>query len=244
MSSRARQSEAVAESQREQFRDADAEHGGRADRRRAEAAQATSTVDEQAVALRDAMRVLFPEAIALVSAARARASCARAGRAGLPAAMSLLDRAIVRTLPAVPRPVVKRLSSRYIAGPELRDAVRVVQELNTAGKMAALDVLGEEVHNRNEALALVDEYRAVFDAISREELDTNVSVKPTGLQAHHRPRVLWRPRPARPVCRGALELRPDRHGGLVGDLRNPRGLPRAAGGGARQRRHRAPVAAP
>ena len=95
--------------------------------------------------------------------------------------MSLLDRAIVRTLPAVPRPVVKRLSARYIAGPELRDAVRVVRELNAAGKMATLDVLGEEVHNRNEALALVDEYRAVFDVISREELDTNVSVKPTGL---------------------------------------------------------------
>ena len=32
--------------------------------------QPTGAVDEQAVALRDAMRVLFPEAVALVSAAR------------------------------------------------------------------------------------------------------------------------------------------------------------------------------
>jgi hypothetical protein len=32
--------------------------------------QVTGTVDEQSVALRDAMRVLFPEAVALVSAAR------------------------------------------------------------------------------------------------------------------------------------------------------------------------------
>jgi hypothetical protein len=32
--------------------------------------QATGSVDEQATALRDAMRVLFPEAVALVSAAR------------------------------------------------------------------------------------------------------------------------------------------------------------------------------
>jgi hypothetical protein len=31
---------------------------------------AAGTVDEQALALRDAMRVLFPEAVALVSAAR------------------------------------------------------------------------------------------------------------------------------------------------------------------------------
>jgi proline dehydrogenase len=95
--------------------------------------------------------------------------------------MSLLDRAIVRTLPAVPKPVVKRLSSRYIAGPELRDAVRVVRELNAQGKMATLDVLGEEVTNRNEALALVHEYISVFEAIRREGLDSNVSVKPTGL---------------------------------------------------------------
>ena len=32
--------------------------------------QAQGSVDEQAIALRDAMRVLFPEAVALVSAAR------------------------------------------------------------------------------------------------------------------------------------------------------------------------------
>jgi hypothetical protein len=32
--------------------------------------QVTGTADEQALALRDAMRVLFPEAVALVSAAR------------------------------------------------------------------------------------------------------------------------------------------------------------------------------
>jgi proline dehydrogenase len=95
--------------------------------------------------------------------------------------MSLLDRAIVRTLPAVPRPVVKRLSSRYIAGPELRDAVRIVRKLNAQGKLATLDVLGEEVTSRNEALALVDEYITVFETIRREGLDSNVSVKPTGL---------------------------------------------------------------
>lgn len=95
--------------------------------------------------------------------------------------MSLLDRALVRTLPAVPRPVVKRLSSRYIAGSTLEDACRVVRELNAAGKMATLDVLGEEVRNREEALALVEEYTNVFETIEREGLDSNVSVKPTGL---------------------------------------------------------------
>jgi proline dehydrogenase len=95
--------------------------------------------------------------------------------------MALLDAAIVRTLPVVPRPVVRRLSSRYIAGEELGEACRVVSGLNARGRMATIDVLGEEVRNREEALALVDAYRSVFETIRRELLDSNVSVKPTGL---------------------------------------------------------------
>jgi proline dehydrogenase len=95
--------------------------------------------------------------------------------------MAVLDRAIVRLLPAVPRPVVKRLSRRYIAGEELSEACRVVKRLNEDGKLATLDVLGEEVTTREEALALVEAYRDVFETIRSEGLDSNVSVKPTGL---------------------------------------------------------------
>src|SRR5215207_5055221 len=95
--------------------------------------------------------------------------------------MTVVDRAIVRVLPAVPRPVVKRLSRRYIAGEALPEACRVVKRLNEAGKLATLDVLGEEVTTREEALTLVEAYRDVFETIRREELDSNVSVKPTGL---------------------------------------------------------------
>jgi proline dehydrogenase len=95
--------------------------------------------------------------------------------------VALLDRAIVRVLPAVPRPVVKRLSERYIAGPDLTDACNVVRELNEQGKMATLDVLGEEITKREEASALLQEYEDVFEAIGRNKLDSNISVKLTGL---------------------------------------------------------------
>ena len=56
--------------------------------------------------------------------------------------MSLLDRAVVAALPAVPRRIVGRLSSRYIAGPALDDALRTVSELNAQEKLATVDVLG------------------------------------------------------------------------------------------------------
>ncbi len=95
--------------------------------------------------------------------------------------MSLIDRALVRMLPAVPRPVVKQLSARYIAGPALEDALRVVGALNERGRTATIDVLGEEVTTVQEAHALAEEYVRVFSAIEGLGLDANVSVKPTGL---------------------------------------------------------------
>jgi hypothetical protein len=65
-----RQAESVADAQREQF--ATLTLNTAVDLTAAALGQieATGTVDEQAIALRDAMRVLFPEAVALVSAAR------------------------------------------------------------------------------------------------------------------------------------------------------------------------------
>jgi hypothetical protein len=66
----AQQAETVAEAQREQFAtltlNTAVELSGAALQRM----EVAGTPDEQALALRDAMRILFPEAVALVSAAR------------------------------------------------------------------------------------------------------------------------------------------------------------------------------
>jgi proline dehydrogenase len=95
--------------------------------------------------------------------------------------VALLDRAIVRLLPAVPKPLVRRLSSRYIAGPSLDDAVRVVQRLNAKGKLATVDVLGEEITSSDVARAIAGQYHDALARISEGGLDANVSVKLTGL---------------------------------------------------------------
>jgi proline dehydrogenase len=95
--------------------------------------------------------------------------------------VALLDRAVVRLLPAVPKPVVRQISNRYIAGETAADACRAVQELNAGGRMATIDVLGEEITSREQALEIVRAYHDVFEAIEREQLDSNVSVKLTGL---------------------------------------------------------------
>jgi proline dehydrogenase len=95
--------------------------------------------------------------------------------------VTLLDQAIVRLLPAVPRPLVQRLSSRYIAGPTLDDAVRVVRRLAAKGKLATIDVLGEEITSADEARAIAGQYHDVLARLDEERLDGTISVKLTAL---------------------------------------------------------------
>ena len=95
--------------------------------------------------------------------------------------MALLDRALVRALPAVPKALVRRLSNRYIAGPSLEDAVRVVARLSSEGTMATVDVLGEEIRSAEEAREIARAYHQVFARIEGEHLDGNVSIKLSAL---------------------------------------------------------------
>jgi proline dehydrogenase len=94
--------------------------------------------------------------------------------------MALLDRALVRLLPAVPKPVVRRISDRYIAGSDIPDATRVVRRLNAQDKLATVDVLGEEIANEEETRVIARAYEDVLAEIERAGLDANISVKPTG----------------------------------------------------------------
>jgi len=64
------QAESVAEAQREQFATLTLNTAVELTGAALSQVHAEGSVDEQAIALRDAMRVLFPEAVALVSAAR------------------------------------------------------------------------------------------------------------------------------------------------------------------------------
>ena len=93
----------------------------------------------------------------------------------------ILDRTIARMLPAVPKPLVHMLAQRYIAGPTLEDACRVVETANAHHKQATIDVLGEEIRTRDEARAIAGAYRDVFETIDGQGLDSNVSVKLTAL---------------------------------------------------------------
>lgn len=93
--------------------------------------------------------------------------------------MGLLHRLVVSSLPLVPRPLMRRLSARYIAGETLEEALEVLRASAREGYDGVLDVLGEDVADEAAARDALAQYRAAATAVGQEGLDAYVSVKPT-----------------------------------------------------------------
>ena len=95
--------------------------------------------------------------------------------------MSLFDRLVVTTLPLVPKFIVGKVASRYVAGETMEEAIQVIRRLNGEGAMATVDLLGEEVKDEAEAEMATEVYLRVLEEIEKHDLDCNISVKPTQL---------------------------------------------------------------
>ena len=93
--------------------------------------------------------------------------------------MNLINEAIVSAVKIMPKPVVGIFSKKYIAGERLEDAVNLVKQLNLKGIYATLDVLGESVKNKEDAVAAKDKCLLVLDTIVKNNLMANLSIKPT-----------------------------------------------------------------
>ncbi len=75
--------------------------------------------------------------------------------------------------------VGRRLSSRFVAGTQVEDALRVTQAVNRAGLSVSVDNLGENVTNADEARDSAQLYHQMLDEISSRRLNANVSLKLT-----------------------------------------------------------------
>jgi len=72
-----------------------------------------------------------------------------------------------------------KLSSRFVAGLEIEDALRVCAQVNRQGMHVTLDSLGESVSTADEAQRAADIYHDLLDQIAARKLDANISVKLT-----------------------------------------------------------------
>ena len=95
--------------------------------------------------------------------------------------MGIVDRAIANTVPVIPRPVVKKISSRYIAGDTLEEAVETVRDLNREGCVVTIDLLGESTESKTDAAGKLKDYKKVVDALEENSLTGGISIKLTGL---------------------------------------------------------------
>ena len=89
------------------------------------------------------------------------------------------SRLVVAMTIRMPKWFVGWVSRRYVAGTKLSDAVKVMQRLSKEGACFTIDVLGEEITSMEEATFFLEEYKRVISAIIDNELDSNLSIKPT-----------------------------------------------------------------
>ncbi len=73
----------------------------------------------------------------------------------------------------------RRAASRFIAGEELDDAIRVIKALNTKNINATLDHLGEHTSNPEKARQATSEIIEILERVDREGVRSNVSIKLT-----------------------------------------------------------------
>jgi proline dehydrogenase len=94
--------------------------------------------------------------------------------------LAITDQPTVRKVFTESRPG-RALSTRFVAGESIDDAVAAARALNQLGAEVSLDHLGEHVTDKAQAERARDDYLACLDRIGVEGIDGNISVKLTQL---------------------------------------------------------------
>ncbi len=93
--------------------------------------------------------------------------------------MSFFHTLLVKTVELMPEKIAWFFSKNYIAGKTLSSAIKVVKDLNSKGMRATIDLLGESIETKDEAIYAKEQAMEVLDAIVEHKLNANVSIKPT-----------------------------------------------------------------
>jgi proline dehydrogenase len=83
----------------------------------------------------------------------------------------------------------RKMSSRFVAGMEIGDALRVAQALNQQGMLVTLDSLGESVSSEVEAHSAAEIYHQLLDLIAAQKVNANISVKLTQMGLELSPKL-------------------------------------------------------
>ncbi len=95
--------------------------------------------------------------------------------------MNIINKSIVKIVQTLPKSILYIFAKQYIAGVKLEDAVNVVKKLNDKNILATVDVLGESVKSKSEAIEAGNEAIEILNAIDTKKLNANISIKLTQL---------------------------------------------------------------
>lgn len=93
--------------------------------------------------------------------------------------MNPLHNLIVNSVKILPKSFIYLFAKKYIAGKKLIDGVAVAKKLNAEGISATMDLLGESVTEKEDAIKFKNQFLELLDTIEQEKLDSNISTKPT-----------------------------------------------------------------
>ena len=94
--------------------------------------------------------------------------------------------------------VGRSAARRFVAGETLEEAIEATHALNQRGIQVALDLLGENVTDAQEALAATHDYIQALHLIRKANVDANISVKDAAKSS----------KSTMPRCRARSRLRP------------------------------------
>ncbi|MBN1599618.1 MAG: proline dehydrogenase family protein [Bacteroidales bacterium] len=91
----------------------------------------------------------------------------------------MINRLIANIIPLLPEQFVWIFSKKYIAGNTFDDAAKIASEFNKVGIYTTIDILGELLNNKEQALEYQQAYFEAISSSSKIGLQTTFSLKPS-----------------------------------------------------------------
>src|SRR5574341_361693 len=89
-------------------------------------------------------------------------------------------------------PLFKKITTRFIAGESIDDAIVAIRDINARGCSASFDHLNESVHSIEGTAAEVAEYLNVLAKIDESGINSNLSIKLTQFGLEIDPELTYR----------------------------------------------------
>ena len=93
--------------------------------------------------------------------------------------MNVINNIITKTIPFLPKKLVKIIADKYVAGQTPKEALSIIKNLNSKKYEVTIDLLGEHLNNINETDNVTKTYIDILEQINEQSLYSNISVKPT-----------------------------------------------------------------